>query len=94
VSAELDGSVRIAWQAAGFEQIQVIAPRRTRGELDAFAREVADLALFNRSVDDLRVALRASFGADVSLAERATRGGALRLAVTLQPPPGMPNPDE
>jgi hypothetical protein len=53
-----DGSVRIAWQADGFEAIYVRARFRPARDLEAFAKDVADAALLERTLPDLRSALR------------------------------------
>ena len=41
-----DGSIRIAWQADGFEAIFVRARFRPSTELEAFAKDVADEVCF------------------------------------------------
>jgi hypothetical protein len=91
---EPDGSVRIAWSADGFEAIQVLARFRAREELEAFARDVADAALLNRSLPDLRVALRTRFPGQFDLTTREPRDAEWRVVVSFHPPKGEPNPDE
>jgi hypothetical protein len=89
-----DGSVRIAWSADGFESIQVVARFRPRDELEEFARAVADAALVNRSVRDLRVALRERYPGAFDLTTREPRDAGWRVVVSFHPPKGEPNPDE
>lgn len=93
MSVEIDGGVRIAWSADGFEAIHVYARWRPREELEGFARAVADAALFNRTVPDLRIALRAGFPGEFEF-EAVTRGRAEpRVVIRFHPPRGEPNPD-
>lgn len=89
---DLDGSARIAWTADGFDGIRVYGRWRTRDELESFARGVADAALLNRTLPDLRTALRSTFGGTFDLDVRRRRDGA-EVVVSLHPPPGTPNPD-
>ena len=90
---EPDGSIRISWSADGFEAISVLARFRSRAELEGFAREIADAALFNRTVRDLRVALRAAFpGAFDFIPLEHDRAGP-RVLVRFHPPRGEPNPE-
>jgi hypothetical protein len=88
-----DGSIRIAWQADGYEAIFVRARFRPAGELHSFARDVADVALLERTLSDLRSALRARFAGafDLLTDEPATAAG--RIIVSFHPPRGEPNPD-
>lgn len=88
-----DGSIRIAWQADGFEAILVRARFRPAVELEAFARSVADMALLERTLADLRTALVKRFpGAfDLVADERVASEG--RVIVSFHPPRGEPNPD-
>ena len=58
---ETDGSVRIAWNAEGFEAIHVYARFWPSDEVQRRAQDVADVALTNRTVHDLRRGLRALF---------------------------------
>ncbi len=92
---ELDGSVRIAWAADGFAVIRVLAPRRSRSELAAFARTVADVALVERTLVGLRAALRDLHpGAFELQAHRLVREGEEpHVTITLNPPKGEPNLD-
>jgi hypothetical protein len=88
-----DGSIRIAWQADGFEAILVRARFRPAGELDDFAKGVADVALLERTLSDLRTALRSRYPGEFDLItdEPVARPG--RVIVTFHPPRGEPNPD-
>lgn len=88
-----DGSVRIAWLADGFEAIDVYGRWRTRTELDAFARDVADAALLNRSVRELHHALRVEHPGEFELVPYPHDRSTPRVVVRLNPPPGDPNPD-
>jgi hypothetical protein len=95
VTVELDGSVRIAWSAEEHDTIRVYAPRRPPEELTAFARRVADHALLNRTVRDLRVALRHEFDGTFDIESRRSRvGDAPFVFVRLHPPRGIPNPED
>jgi hypothetical protein len=88
-----DGSIRIAWQVDGFEAIFVRARFRPAGELSSFATGVADLALLERTLPDLRAALRKRYpGAfDLLTDEPVSTPG--RVIVSFHPPRGKPNPD-
>ena len=86
VLIEPDGSVRIAWQADGFEAIHVLARFRERAELEAFARRVADEALFERTVSDLRVALRKAFPGAFEMSTREPATGPWRVVIQFHPP--------
>lgn len=95
MSAELDGSVRIAWTADGYEAIHVFARKRPVAELEAFAAAVADEALFNRTLPALRTALRARFRGDFDVRAGRDRGDSADrvVVVSFHPPRGNPNPD-
>jgi len=88
-----DGSIRIAWQADGFEAIVVRARFRPARDLDGFAKTVADVALLERTLPDLRNALRKRYpgGFDLVTDEPASKPG--RVIISFHPPPGEPNPD-
>ena len=88
-----DGSIRIAWQADGFEAIVVRARFRPAHDLDGFARTVADVALLERTLPDLRNALRKRYpgGFDLVTDEPVSKPG--RVIISFHPPPGEPNPD-
>ena len=90
---EHDGSIRIAWQADGFEAIVVRARFRPAAQVEDLARGVADIALLERTLPALRVALQQRFpGAFDLLTERpASQAG--RVIVRFHPPRGEPNPD-
>jgi len=51
---ESDGSVRIAWEADGYVAIHVYARFWPSQSLSEYARDVADIALTNRTVPELR----------------------------------------
>ncbi|MFN8619543.1 MAG: hypothetical protein U0869_02195 [Chloroflexota bacterium] len=90
---EPDGSVRIAWQADGYEAIHVHARFRERDELEAYARGVADAALFERTVADLRVALRKAYPGEFDLSTKEPASGAWRVDVRFHPPRREGRPD-
>lgn len=85
--------MRIAWQAEGYEAIDIYARWRTRRELDEFARDVADAALMNRTVRDLQHALRVQHPGEFELVPYPHDRISPRVVVRLNPPPGEPNPD-
>jgi hypothetical protein len=93
VLIEPDGSVRIAWETDGCEAIHVLARFRDRGELEAFARGVADAALFERTVPDLRVALQKAFPGAFDLTTREPASGPRRVVVAFHPPRREGRPD-
>jgi hypothetical protein len=88
-----DGAIRIAWSADGFQAIDVVGRWRTRAELDAFARDVADAALLNRSVRELGVALRTAHPGEFELVPYPHDRVLPRVVIRLNPPRGEPNPD-
>jgi hypothetical protein len=90
---EPDGSVRIAWQADGYVAIHVYARFWPAAELRRFAGAVADVALTNRSVADLRRGLRREFPGEFELEAPDADAPDRRVAVRFHPPPGTPNPD-
>lgn len=91
---EKDGSVRIAWLADGFESIHVYARFWPPGEAAVRAAAVADVALTNRNLHDLRRGLRQRFGAGFSLQAPDEDAPDRRVAIFFDPPIGPPNPDE
>jgi len=93
VTPDLEAGVRIAWSADGFELIHVQARWRSREELDHFARGVADVALFHRTLPELRTALRGEFPGQFELETAGNDGRGARVIVRFHPPPGEPNPD-
>lgn len=90
---EADGSIRIAWQADGYEAILVRARFRTREELADYARGIADEALFDRTLAGLRVALRARFPGAFDLVTHEPAGRPWSVVVTFHPPKGTPRPE-
>ncbi len=93
MTPDLEAGVRIAWSAEGYEFIHVQARWRSPEELEGFARAVADVALFNRTVADLRTALRREFPGSFELETAGSDGRGARIIVRFHPPPGEPNPD-
>jgi len=93
VTIDLEAGVRIAWAADGFELIHVQARWRPREELEIFARSVADAALYNRTLGELRTALSREFPGLFELETARHDDRAARLIVRFHPPPGRPNPD-
>lgn len=90
---EPDGSVRIAWDADGYEAIHVLARFRERDELERYARGVADAALFERTLPDLRTALRTAFPGEFDLSTRTPADGPNRVVVSFHPPRREGRPD-
>lgn len=88
-----DGSIRIAWQADGFEAIFVRARFRPAVELDEYARAVADVALLERTLPDLRSALRKHYPGAFDLITDEPVSAPGRVIVSFHPPRGKPNPD-
>jgi hypothetical protein len=88
-----DGSIRIAWQADGFEAIYVRARFRPALELDEFARSVADVALLERTLPDLRTALRKHYPGEFDLITEEPVSAPGRVIVSFHPRRGEPNPD-
>jgi hypothetical protein len=93
VLVESDGSVRIAWNAEGFEAIHVYARFWPSVEVMSRAQAVADVALTNRTVHDLRRGLRQHFGGSFTLQAPDEDAPDRRVAVFFDPPRGEPNPD-
>jgi hypothetical protein len=90
---EADGSVRIAWTADDYVAIHVYARFWPAAQLREYASAVADAALTNRSVADLRRALRRDFGGQFEMEAPDADAPDHRVAVRFHPPPGTPNPD-
>jgi hypothetical protein len=88
-----DGSIRIAWHADGFEAILIRARFRPPQQLEAFAKGVADVALLERTLPDLRIALRKQFPGAFDLITSEPVTGDWQVIVSFHPPPGEPNPD-
>lgn len=90
---ESDGSVRIEWNAEGFEAIHVYARFWPSAVVAERAHDVADVALTNRTVHDLRRGLRAQFGGTFQLQAPVDAAPDRRVAIFFDPPRGTPNPD-
>lgn len=90
---ESDGSVRIAWNTEGFEAIHVYARFWPSAEVHRRASLVADVALTNRTLHDLRRTLRAEFGGEFQLRAPDEDAPDRRVAIFFNPPIGEPNPD-
>ena len=88
-----DGSIAIAWHASGYQSILVRARFRPAGELERLARDVADVALLERSLPDLRVALRRQYPGAFDLHTIEPADGPWRVVVSFHPPRREPNPD-
>ena len=86
--------MRIYWQADGFDAIHVYARFWPSDEVQRRASVVADVALTNRTVHDLRRGLRQRFGGTFSLQAPDEDAPDRRVAVFFDPPAGMPNPDD
>lgn len=91
---EPDGSVRISWQADGYVAIHVYARFWPSGQVADYARGVADVALTNRTVADLRRGLRQRFGGIFDMQAPDEDAPDRRVVVAFHPPRGEPNPDE
>jgi hypothetical protein len=88
-----DGTIAIAWHADGYETVLVRARHRPSKELEGFAREVADVALLERSLADLGTALRRRFPGAFDLHTVEPASGSWRVVVSFHPPRREPNPD-
>ena len=86
--------MRIAWQAEGFVAIHVYARFWPSTEVARRASGVADVALTNRTVHDLRRGLRQHFGSGFTMQAPDEDAPDRRVAVFFDPPVGEPNPDE
>lgn len=86
--------MRIAWAAEGFEAIHVYARFWPADEVQRRAAVVADVALTNRTVHDLRRGLRARIGGGFELQAPDEDAPDRRVAIFFDPPAGPPNPDE
>jgi hypothetical protein len=89
-----DGSLRIAWTAEGFEAIHVLARFWPDEHAQRLAQVVADVALTNRTVHDLRRSLRQQFPGSFDIEAPDQDAPDRRVLITFHPPPGEPNPDE
>lgn len=90
---EADGSIRIAWDADGYEAIHVRARFRSPEELADYARSIADEALFDRTLAGLRVALRARYPGAFDIVTDEPPGRPWSVIVVFHPPRGTPRPD-
>jgi hypothetical protein len=88
-----DGSIRIAWQAGGFEAIFVRARFRPAPDLNDYAKNVADVALLERTLPDLRSALRKRYPGEFDLITDEPVSTPWRVIISFHPPRGQPNPD-
>jgi hypothetical protein len=94
MSLQPDGSVRISWLADGYEAIHVYARFWPVEQLIAWASGVADVALTNRTLHDLRRGLRQRFGGAFDVEAPDQDAPDRRVALFFHPPRGEPNPDE
>ena len=90
---ESDGSVRIAWEADGYVAIHVYARFWPTTTLDDYARAVADIALTNRTVAELRRGLRGRYPGAFDFEAPDADAPDRRVRVAFHPPRGEPNPD-
>jgi hypothetical protein len=90
---EPDGSVRIAWNADGYVAIHVYARFWPRETLNDYVRGVADAALTNRTIADLRRALRAEFPGEFEMEAPDADAPDHRVRISFHPPRGEPNPE-
>jgi hypothetical protein len=90
---QTDGSIKIAWQVDRFEAIFVRARFRPAVELDAFARGVADVALLERSLAELRTELRRRYPGAFDLVTREPVSAPWHVIISFHPPRGEPRPD-
>jgi hypothetical protein len=90
---ESDGSMRIAWQADGYEAIIVRARFRSVEQVRDYATGVADVALLERTLPDLRVALRKRYPGAFDLLTSEPASAPWQVIVSFHPPKGQPNPD-
>ena len=90
---EADGSIRIAWNADGYEAIHVYARFWPSNVVQQRAEQVADVALTHRSVSELRRGLRVSLGGGYEFQAPDEDAPDRRVAIFFDPPRGEPNPD-
>jgi hypothetical protein len=90
---EPDGSIRIAWNADGYVAIHVYARFWPSATIADLARGVADAALTNRTVADLRRALRAQFPGEFEMELPDADAPDHRVRISFHPPRGEPNPE-
>jgi hypothetical protein len=89
-----DGSLRIAWSAEGYEAIHVQARFWPDDHVQALAQVVADVALTNRTVHDLRSSLRQQFPGSFDIEAPDQDAPDRRVLISFHPPRSRPNPDE
>lgn len=85
--------MRIAWQAEGYDAIHVYARFWPNAALGEYARGVADIALTNRSVAELRRSLRARYPGQFDFEAPDADAPDQRVRISFHPPRGEPNPD-
>jgi hypothetical protein len=90
---EPDGSVRIHWQAEGYVAIHVYARFWPTQQVAEYASGVADVALTNRTIHDLRRGLRHRFGGTFDVEAPDQDAPDRRVVISFHPPRGEPNPD-
>jgi hypothetical protein len=88
-----DGSIQIAWNADRFEAIFVRARFRPSKELTAYASGVADVALLERTLPELRTALRKRYPGAFDLVTMEPLSAPWQVIISFHPPRGEPNPD-
>jgi hypothetical protein len=93
LTLESDGSIRIAWEAEGYVAIHVYARFWPLSTLTEFASGVADIALTNRSVAEVRRAMRARYPGEFDMEAPDADAPDRRIRVNFHPPRGEPNPD-
>ncbi len=91
---EQDGSVRIEWQADGYEAIHVRARFRTPVELTGWAQGIADEALLERTLRGLHTRLRERYPGAFDIMTTAAVGRPGSVVITFHPPKGTPRPDD
>lgn len=94
MSLQSDGSLRIAWLADGYEAIHVQAHFWPPDHLQRLAQGVADVALTNRTLHDLRRGLRQRFDGSFDMEAPDQDAPDRRVLINFHPPRGRPNPDE
>lgn len=88
-----DGSIEIAWHSERFEAIFVRARFRPSVELESYASGVADVALLERTLPDLRTALRKRYPGEFDLLTSEPQAAPWQVIISFHPPRGEPNPD-
>ena len=93
MSLQPDGSIRIYWQADDYVAIHVYARFWPAATLSDYAAGVADIALTNRTVGDLRQALRARYPGEFDIEAPDADAPDRRVRINFHPPRGEPNPE-